>query len=257
MTALTDPGLTAIPGLRHGFFTRRGGVSDGVYASLNCGIGSDDDAGSVTENRRRVAAALTGEANALATPYQVHGAEVAVVDDTWPWRERPKADAIVTTRRGIAVAVGTADCGPVLLCDPRAGVIGAAHAGWRGARGGVLEAAVAAMEGLGADRQAMTAVLGPTISQANYEVGEDMRAAFDNDDARWFVPADRPGHARFDLPGYIVARLETAGVGQVGRLPHCTYADADSFYSYRRATHRGEADYGRMLAGIALVEGDG
>ncbi len=248
-------GNLALPGMRHGFFTRDGGVSFGIYASLNCGIGSSDSRDLVAENRARVAQALGLAAENLATPYQVHGAVVAVVDAPWQAGAGPKADAVVTARRGIAVGVGTADCGPILFADPAAGVVGAAHAGWRGALGGVLDATVAAMETLGAARKNIAAVLGPTISQANYEVGPEFAPAFvaaEPANAGFFRPATRPGHQLFDLPAYIVARLQRLGVGSATALGLCTYADETRFFSFRRAIHRGEPDYGRLLSAIAL-----
>jgi YfiH family protein len=245
-----------LPGIRYGFFTRQGGVSGDIYASLNCGIGSRDDQSLVRENRARVTAALGVAPDRLATPYQVHGTEPITVEAAWEPGTGPMADAVVTTRPGIAVGVGTADCGPIILADGRAGVIGAAHAGWRGALAGVGEAAIAAMERLGAHREDMVAVLGPAISQKNYEVGGEMVerfAAADADNTRFFLPSERPGHAMFDLPGYILARLADAGV-KAASLDRCTYADPDRFYSYRRATHRGETDYGRLLSAIVIAE---
>jgi len=252
---LTDARLADLAGIRHGFFTRQGGVSTGIYASLNCGVGSKDERALVSENRARVAAALGAAAQGLAAPYQVHGTDAAVVEAAWPAGKGPKADVVVTDRPGIALAVGTADCGPILLADGEAAVIGAAHAGWRGARAGVVEAAVAAMEKLGARRPRIVAALGPTISQANYEVGAELVAAFLADDAdneRFFRPSGRAGHALFDLPGYIVAHLLMAGVA-AANLAACTYADPRRFYSFRRATHLGEADYGRQLSAIVLA----
>jgi YfiH family protein len=254
--ALRDRGLAALHRVRHGFFTRGGGVSDGVYASLNCGLGSSDERQRILANRARVAATLGAPPAALATPFQVHGTEAIVVDAAWPADARPHADAVVTARPGIALGVGTADCGPVLLADPEAQVIGAAHAGWRGALAGILESAVAAMEGLGARRQRVVAALGPTISQANYEVGPEVVQRFletDAENRRFFAPAERAGHARFDLPGYIVHRLEAAGVA-ASSGGQCTYADESRFFSFRRATHRGETDYGRQLSVIMLAD---
>ena len=246
--------LEAIPEIRSGFFTREGGVSAGIYQSLNTGVGSRDDRAFVFKNRARAARTLGLTYDRLATPYQVHSAKAATVTEPWEAGQGPKVDALVTDRPGIAIGVGTADCGPVLFADPNAQVIGAAHAGWRGALGGVLEATIEAMTALGAEIETTVAVLGPTISQANYEVGEDLIRAFDEadqDNRRFFKPSDRPGHALFDLPGYITHRLFRAGVlaADVGL---CTYADEARFFSYRRATHRGEADYGRMLAAITL-----
>lgn len=239
--------------ISHGFFTRRGGVSTGLYEGLNVGIGSKDDAADVSENRARAVATLGLREGALATPWQVHSAEAIVVDGPFEG-ERPKADGIVTTRPGFAIGVVTADCGPVLFADQKNGVVGAAHSGWRGALGGVLEATVAAMETVGARRSSITAILGPTITQPNYEVGLDMVAAFVEGDAsreRFFAPGNGSDKRQFDLPGFIVHVLQEAGVlaGFVGR---CTYGEPDMFYSFRRTTHRGEPDYGRQLAAICL-----
>lgn len=251
---LTDSALLAA-GLAHGFFTREGGVSGGIYASLNCGLGSQDDREHVLVNRGRVAAALSVAADALASPYQVHGTTVVVIDAPLPAGERPRADALVTRTPGIAVAVGTADCGPVLFADPAARVVAAAHAGWRGALDGVLEATVATMVALGARQERILAALGPTISQPSYEVGDDFAARFalaDPSHRRFFVPGARPGHQFFDLPTFIRARLERLRLGAVSDLALCTYRDPQRFFSYRRSTHRSEPDYGRMLSAIAL-----
>jgi purine-nucleoside/S-methyl-5'-thioadenosine phosphorylase / adenosine deaminase len=245
----------ALPGVTHGFFTREGGVSDGLYASLNCGVGSKDMRERVLENRARVAQALGVGAANLATPHQVHSADAVVVAAAWPPGEGPKADAVVTDRPGVALGVGAADCGPILFADAEARVIGAAHAGWRGSLAGVGESAIAAMERLGAQRERIIAVLGPSISQANYEVGPELVARFVADDpanAGYFVPASRPGHSMFDLPGYTVARLNAAGV-TAASMNLCTYADPQRFFSYRRATHLGEPDYGRLLSAIVLT----
>jgi YfiH family protein len=253
---LTHGLLDVVPGVRHGFFTREGGVSVGVYKSLNCGVGSRDDRALIFKNRSRAAAVLGVAPGRLATPYQVHGTNAVIVDTVWPTGQGPEADAVVTNRRGIAVGVGTADCGPVLLADAEAHVVGAAHAGWRGALAGIIESAVAAMERLGARRERIVGVLGPMISQRNYEVGRDVIEAFtqaDRSNARFFIPSERPGHALFDLPGYIVARLLAAGIA-ADDMRLCTYADPARFYSYRRATHQSEPDYGRLLAAIAIVE---
>jgi YfiH family protein len=254
---LTSASLATLHGIRHAFFTRAGGVSAGVYASLNSGIGSNDDPGNVAENRARMAAALGVEPTHLVSAYQVHSPTVVVAQRPWTHDARPHADAVVTAAVSLAIGVSTADCGPVLLADAEARVIGAAHAGWRGALAGVLEATVAAMERMGADRRRMVAALGPTISQANYEVGPELVRQFvadDPDNARFFRPAAREGHAQFDLPGYIVARLRRAAVGTVDDLARCTYADPDQFYSYRRCTHRRESDYGRHINAIVLAE---
>ena len=254
---LTSASLSALGGVRHAFFTRAGGVSDGVYASLNSGVGSHDAPDNVAENRARMAAALGAAPTHLITAYQVHSPTVMVAERPWSHAQRPRADAIVTKVPALAIGVSTADCGPVLMADAQAQVIGAAHAGWRGALAGVLEATIAAMERLGADRQRMVAVLGPTISQANYEVGSELVAQFvaaDAADARFFAASERAGHARFDLPGHIVARLRRASVGTVEDLGRCTYAEPDAFYSYRRCTHRGEPDYGRHINAIMLTD---
>jgi YfiH family protein len=245
-----------LPGIRHAFFTRQGGVSGGVYASLNGGIGSRDSADQVAQNRARMAAALGVEPDRLLTAYQIHSPHVVTVEAPWTTETRPRADAIVTRTRALAVGVTTADCGPVLFADPQAGVIGAAHAGWRGALTGVVEATVDAMERLGAERGQIRAVLGPMIRQGNYEVGPDLIARFHAEDSasdRFFQAAAREGHALFDLAGYIAARLRRADIRQVEDLGLCTYADTDSFFSFRRSTHRAEADYGRHVNAIVLA----
>lgn len=242
--------------VRHGFFTRAGGVSGGLYDSLNGGLGSQDDAGNVRENRALMAAALGVAADRFVTCYQIHSPEVVTVEAPWPREASPRADAVVTRVPGLAIGVTTADCGPVLFADGEAGVVGAAHAGWKGALTGVLEATLAAMERLGAARARIAVALGPMIRQPNYEVGPEFIARFcgeQADNARFFAPAPRPGHAQFDLPGYIAARLARAGVGAVEDLGRCTYAEADRFFSYRRSTHRREPDYGRHVNAIALV----
>jgi YfiH family protein len=250
----------SLPGIRHAFFTRQGGVSSGLYASLNAGLGSGDDAANVEKNRALMAAALRVEPRALITAHQVHSPHVVIAETPWTKEVRPRADAIVTRRLGLAVAVTTADCGAVLLVDPRARVVGAAHAGWRGALSGIVESTVAAMERLGARRSQICAALGPLIRQENYEVGSDLIARFaGEDDAsdRFFLPAARKGHALFDLAGYIGARLERAGVARFEDLGLCTYSDPTRFYSFRRSIHRAEGDYGRHLNAIVLQQGNG
>lgn len=247
-----------LPGIAHAFFTRQGGVSSGLYAGLNTGTGSQDDRACVLENRARAARYLGAEPELLATPHQVHGTDAIVVESAWAPGQGPKADAVITNRPGLAVGVGSADCGPVLFADPEARIVAAAHAGWKGALSGVLESAIEGMERLGAERARIVAVLGPTISAAAYEVGPEFSARFtdaDPQNARYFRPSERAGHALFDLPAYIVARLRRAGVGRAESVGLCTYADAARFFSFRRATHRGEPDYGRLLAAICLVEG--
>jgi YfiH family protein len=249
--------LSALPGVRHAFFTRTGGVSDGVYASLNGGVGSNDAPARVVENRARMAAALGVAPDRLLTAYQVHSPQVVVAETPWPYSKRPRADAIVTRMAGLAIGVSTADCAPVLLADQQARVIGAAHAGWRGALGGVIEAAVEAMERLGAQRQRIVAAAGPMIRQPNYEVGPDLIERFlaaEPDNARFFIPAGRSGHALFDLAGYVASRLRRAMVAQTEDLGLCTYADPAQFYSYRRASHRADPDYGRHVNAIALAD---
>jgi polyphenol oxidase len=246
-----------LTGIRHAFFTRSGGVSTGLYASLNGGVGSQDDAGKVVENRARMAAALGVEPRRLLTAYQSHSPNVVVAEAPWTTGDRPQADAIVTRMRALAIGVTTADCGPVLLADPRTGVIGAAHAGWRGALTGVIEATVAAMERLGAARGQIRAAIGPMIRQTNYEVGPDLVARFRAEDpaaSRFFAPAKREAHAMFDLAGYIAARLKRAGITAVEDTGLCTYADPERFFSYRRTTHHAEADYGRHVNAIALTD---
>ncbi|XDA96754.1 peptidoglycan editing factor PgeF [Sulfitobacter sp. LCG007] len=238
--------------VRHGFFTRRGGASSGVFAGLNCGVGSTDQSEIVAINRTRAAAAMDVAPEHLVGVHQVHSATVATVRD--PFFERPRADAMVTDRQGIALSILTADCQPVLFADAQAGVIGAAHAGWRGALDGVLEATLEAMEALGARREDTVAVIGPAISQAAYEVGPEFLDAFmaeDTDYARFFV-AGIDDRLMFDLPGFGLHRLRVAGVGHAEWTRHCTYSDANRFYSYRRATHAKEADYGRLISAIVL-----
>ncbi len=253
---ITAPEFAALPGILHGFFTRQEGVSEGVYQSLNIGLGSDDETDRVTENRKRVADRFGIAVDRLLFPYQIHSPDVMVVDRPWSKSDRPRVDALATATPGLAIGISTADCGPVLFADAKAGVIGAAHAGWKGAIGGVLEATIAAMEDLGAERPAITAVLGPTISVANYEVGPEFVDRFLAEDAtnrRHFAEAERPGHKFFDLPGYIMLRLRDAGVA-ASALGACTYRDEDRFYSYRRATHRRESDYGRLASVIVLQD---
>ena len=238
LPAIESPALI---GLRHAFFTREGGASEGVYASLNGGVGSRDAPGAVTENRRRMAAHLGVEA--LLVPYQIHSPTCLVVDA--PWIERPRVDALATAAPGIALGVTGADCGMTLYADRRAGVIGASHSGWKGAFDGVLESTIDAMETLGAKRADIVAVLGPTIGKASYETGPEFLARFVARDpayAAFFSPSAREGHHMFDLPGFIGHRLKAEGVGRFETLGLDTYADETRFYSYRRTTHRAEPD---------------
>jgi len=251
---LESPLLSAIPGLRHGFFSRDGGVSGGVYAALNGGIGSHDNPEHVTENRRRMAERMRVQPERLLTAFQIHSPDVAVASMPWDTATRPRADAIVTRTEGLAIGVTTADCGPVLLADPRARVIGATHAGWKGALTGIVEATVAAMEDLGAARTDIVAAIGPLIRQPSYEVGAEFVDRFieaDAENALYFLPAARERHAMFDLAGFIRKRLENAGVLIVDDIGIDTYSD-ERFFSYRRSVHRQEADYGRHIHAIVL-----
>lgn len=241
-------------GVRHGFFTRQGGVSTGVYASLNGGVGSKDDPEAVAENRRRMALHLGVEPAHLLVPYQIHSPDALIVDA--PFVERPRCDGLVTATRGLALGVTGADCGITLFVEPEARVIGAAHAGWKGALDGILEATLAQMEKLGAKRENIKAVLGPTIGPNSYEVGPEFVARFAGmaeSYSAFFKASKREGHAFFDLPGFIGLRLTKAGVGSFTNLALDTYADETRFFSYRRCTHRQDADYGRQIAAIALV----
>ena len=243
-------------GVRHGFFTRAGGVSQGIYGGLNAGVGSQDAGENVAENRARIAAWLGVAPPRLLSLYQVHSADALVVREPFPGGERPKADALVTDRPGLALGVLTADCGPILYADAQARVIGAAHAGWKGALTGILESTIAAMEGLGAKRERIVAVLGPSIGPDNYEVGPEFVARFTEADPAndaYFAPSAKPGHALFDLNRYTLDRLARAGVAAHG-TGRCTYADEAGFFSYRRATHRGEPDYGRQISAIVFED---
>ncbi len=254
---LQAPSLAKLTPIRHAFFTRGGGVSEGLYATLNGGVGSNDAPDKITENRARMATALGVTPDRLLTPYQIHSPGVVVADAPWIPDNRPRADAVVTKTPRLAVGVSTADCGPLLFADSEAGVIGAAHAGWRGAFGGVIEATIAAMETLGAERTRLNVALGPTIRQPNYEVGPEFVERFvaaDAANAQFFASSDRAGHAMFDLTGYIAARVHRAGIVKFEDLGLCTFAEPDRFYSFRRTTLRGEPDYGRHINAIALVE---
>ena len=249
--------LASLPGIRHAFFTRLGGVSGGVYESLNGGVGSRDAAAHVAENRALMAAALGVRPDNLLTAHHIHSPDVVTVEQSWAVDARPRADALVTRVPGIAIGVSTADCGPILFADTGARVVGAAHAGWRGALTGVIEATIVAMERCGANRGTIAAATGPMIRQPNYEVGPEFVERFTADsaaNARFFAPSGKSSHAMFDLAGYIAARLSAAGIRQVEDIGRCTYADADIFYSYRRSVHRNEADYGRHINAIALSD---
>lgn len=244
---------TALDGVAHGFLGRRGGISSGLHGGLNVGLGSDDDPAAIEENRRRATDAVLPGA-ILVTCYQIHSADCITVAE--PPTERPRGDALVTDRPGIALSILTADCAPVLLADTSAGIVGAAHAGWKGAVGGVLDSTLERMEQLGARRAHIVAAIGPLIRQPSYEVGPEFVStltALDHANIRFFAPSDRAHHAMFDLPGYIRARLENLGVLHIDDLGLDTYADEARFYSFRRATHRGEPDYGRLIAAITLV----
>jgi YfiH family protein len=253
---ITLKALDGGPEIRHAFFTRQGGVSGGLFASLNCGFGSGDDLETVARNRAIAAAQLGLAADRLVTCHQVHGTDIVTVERPWRREDNPHADGTVTKVPSIALGVLAADCAPVLFADREAGVIGAAHGGWRGTLAGVMEAAVDAMVALGARRERISAGIGPCIAQPSYEVGPEFPANFtvrDAESARYFVPALRPGHFLFDLPGYIALRLQRLGLAAVERAPHDTAAEETLFFSYRRACLRGERDYGRGLAAIALT----
>jgi YfiH family protein len=240
----------ALAGIPHGFLGRRGGVSVGTAAGLNIGLGAEDEPGAVLENRRlAVAAVMPG--GRLATVYQVHSPDVVVVEEPWPQDQRPRADAMVTNRPGILLGIVTADCAPVLLVDREAGVIGAAHAGWRGAHGGVLEATVAAMESMGAQAHRIAAAIGPAIARPSYEVNAQFRGKFGSNDNGFFAPGVE-GRWQFDLAGYVAQRLGRAGISTLETLGLDTYSEPDRFFSYRRATHRGEPTYGRQFSLIGL-----
>jgi len=248
--------LSGLPGIRHGFFTRDGGVSDGLYRSLNCGFGSGDTAERVAENRAQAMATLDLPPAALVGVHQIHSAEAVTVETPWPPAANPRADALVTARHGVALGILTADCVPVLFADAEARVIGAAHAGWKGALGGVIEATVAAMVRLGARPGTIHAAIGPAIGGTSYEVGPEFPDRFlaqDAANARFFRPAARHGHFLCDLPAYVEDRLRRLGCGAIENSGLDTLTDEARFFSYRRTTLRGEPDYGRGLSAIALV----
>lgn len=243
----------ALKGLPHGFLGRRGGVSTGVHAGLNVGLGSDDNRATILENRKRAVEAVRFGAS-LVTLHQVHSADTVAVTAPWPDQRRPHADALVTDRPGLLLGVLTADCTPVLLADREAGVVGAAHAGWKGALGGVTDSAIAAMEGLGASRDRIVAAIGPVIARVSYEVDDGFVRRFEESDPaneRFFSPG-RAGHQQFDLEAYVASRLAAAGIRKIELLGLDTYADPERFFSFRRATHRGEPGYGRQISLIGL-----
>jgi YfiH family protein len=249
-----SPLLDAIPGIRHAFFTRAGGVSGGIYAGLNGGLGSHDDPVHVAENRRRMATQMGVDPEHFLTAFQVHSPDVAVATAPWDAAARPRVDAMVTRVEGLALGVTTADCGPVLFADPKARVIGAAHAGWKGAFTGVLEATIAEMEKLGADRSDIVVAIGPLIRQPSYEVGAEFVSRFveaDAGHARFFLPSTRASHSMFDLGGFIRMRLQRAGIAIIDDTGIDTYPD-EQLFSYRRSVHRNEPDYGRQIHAIVL-----
>jgi polyphenol oxidase len=248
--------LSEIGGVSHGFFTRQGGVSTGIYGSLNCGLGSKDGPPCVAENRARVARSLGAEPEHIVTLYQVHSATAVVVDKPFARDSLPKADALVTRTPGLVVGALAADCTPVLFADPHAKVVAAAHAGWRGALSGVLEAVISAMQSLGAERRRIRAAIGPSINQGNYEVGTDFEAEFlrqGSGNGRFFTRLSPGARPRFDLPGYVERRLADAGVDIIERQCPCTYENESLFFSYRRSTHRNESDYGRQISAIVVT----
>jgi YfiH family protein len=252
---ITVSSLNALTNIRHGFFTRNRGVSTGLYASLNCGYGSGDDAEAVTRNRARALAEIEMPPEALVTVHQCHSDTVVIVDKPWPHAEAPKADALVTANPRVVLGVVTADCAPVLFADPKARVVAAAHAGWRGALAGILDNTVEAMESLGAKRRDILAGIGPCIAQRSYEVGPEFPAPFlkeDEGNQMFFAKSRKDGHFLFDLPGYVAKRLVRVGVTEVMPTPCDTCREEDRFFSYRRSVLKGETDYGRMLSAIAL-----
>lgn len=253
---MTAESLADVPGIAHGFFTRAGGVSSGLYASLNCGLGSRDVAEAVLENRTRVAGALGGRTTEVTTLYQVHSARAHIVEGAVPREALPQADAVVTRTPGLIIGALSADCAPVLFADPEARIVAAAHAGWRGAVAGVLEAAISAMEAIGADRARIRAAIGPCIGQAAYEVGLEFEAqvvALDPANSCFFMRPSPGARPHFDLPAYVEARLARAGLTSIEQRTPCTYVNESNFFSYRRSQHRGETDYGRQISAIVVT----
>jgi len=241
-----------LDGVPHGFLGRRGGVSTGVVAGLNAGLGAQDDDAAVAENRRLAVSAVMPGSH-LVTPYQVHSPDAVIVREAWALADRPRADALVTDRPGVLLGIVTADCAPVLLADKEAGIVGAAHAGWRGAHDGVIASTIAAMEELGAEPARICAAIGPCIAQVSYEVDTGFRDHFGPDADRFFSPG-RPGHCQFDLEAYVASRLAESGIGSIERLGLDTYADDTRFFSYRRSSHLGEGTYGRQISLIAIPQ---
>lgn len=256
MLRLAASNLDLAKGIAHAFFGRTGGVSEGLYSSLNCGPGSGDDRERVIENRRRAMQALSPADAKLVTLYQVHGRDAVIVCDPWEMGHAPKSDAMATNVPGIALGILTADCAPILLADAEARVVGAAHAGWKGAAAGVIESAVEAMERLGARRDRLVAAIGPSISQPSYEVGDELRTMLGqtcSDNEEFFTLSSREGHWQFDLSGFAQTQLKRARIENTLAFPACTYLQVSDFFSYRRATHRGEPDYGRQLSAVMLL----
>jgi YfiH family protein len=248
--------LKRLPGIRHGFFTRQGGVSEGIYASLNCGFGSSDDSELVAENRNRVARHLGGTYDGVVTLYQEHGTTAIEASGPVARGALPRADAVVSATPGLVIGVLAADCAPVLLADPEARVVAAAHAGWRGAVAGIIDSAIAEMERLGARRERISAAVGPCINQAAYEVGAEFEAQFlsrDPTSSRFFACRDEVSRPHFDLPGFVVQRLSDAGIGHVLGFSPCTHQNESLFFSYRRKTQRHEPDYGRQISAIVVA----
>ena len=253
---LTATCLSGLPGIHHGYFTREGGVSGGIYAGLNCGFGSNDEPAHVAENRGRVARHLSSNARTILTVHQIHSSICVTVEGDIARAELPKADGLVTRTPGLVIGALAADCAPVLFADPEARIIGAAHAGWRGAVGGILEATIAAMEKLGARRESIHAAIGPCISQANYEVGPEFEAdlvARDPRNTAFFARIGVNPRPHFDLPGFVATQLTRARLAKVERQTPCTYANESLLFSYRRATHRKQSDYGRQISAIVLA----